>query len=400
VSLALALAVPVSAQASNHWYSPSQLGSKEGNLFAYYLGYYKYERHQQIDGELRGKVGSIKEIAMRLDGRSYSSYLAYGRTYGAIQIDMADGDYANPSTVMTANLKSTPTRVFSSPVTWPHFVGTPLTKPALWGGTKGSYRYPFKTAWLTLGTKDIVSDWNFSNGVASNGSTSWYMSVYYFDTYGYDTNQYRYGTYTRVPATRLNNNSGGVTGRCNDSAISTTTGSYMYGYFYAYGQYPYIQANWRNKIRLYSVSYYTAPNAPVIHAWGLPAPGGGINIGTGCNNLHLGQVLFMTTFMTLPLAINTSVPAYSPYVTLPLLPAAASLNIMCQGAWADSKTGKLNLTQATGVTIPDMNFSGSPPKRHTVRQYQYSATSGWRPTTTTGYSYANYYYCPGFRYAY
>ena len=47
---------------------------------------------QFCDGDNRGKVGGIKELAYRLDYRNYYTYYGAGRSWSNVKIQMADGD--------------------------------------------------------------------------------------------------------------------------------------------------------------------------------------------------------------------------------------------------------------------------------------------------------------------
>jgi hypothetical protein len=370
-SLALAsLSMPVLAQ--GEYFSPAEIATTEGDGYAYYFGRYPTMKMQWVDGELRGKVANLKEIAFRLDNRSYSTSTGMGRTWTNFVIQIGEGDYTTFGQVSTANFTSTPQTVFSGSVTWPSFTsGTPATTPAVWGGTTGAYRFPFSSPWLYLGKADIVTDFDLSGGTLANAQT-WATNSsrnYYFDSYGSSTSTSTGSTYVGYyPSTRLNNNSTGVTGRCNDSSHgTTTTGSYIYGYAYAYNKY-YSNYGWRNTLRYYSQSYYTGYDMPVIHAMGFKADTTGLSLNTGCNNLHISGPMIFTPLKTLPQFMSTS--GYSGYqeVFLPWNPAFGGVNLIFQAGWNDSTTGKINLSQARHLITP----SGPPVNREYKRKSSYT----------------------------
>ncbi|MCA8955458.1 MAG: hypothetical protein KDC87_05255 [Planctomycetes bacterium] len=389
--LVLAGALPLAAQGS--LYSPPSMATLEGQSASYYLGAYNPMRSQICDGEIRGKQATLKEIAFRLDGRNYfSTTTGAGRTYANVAIDLCDGDVVSMGTDYTANRKSTPTRVFSASVTWPTISGFPPKKPDTWGGAAGDYRFPFSTTWQTQGTADVLSEWSFSGGTLANNSPwlSTYFREYYFDSYGKPGSDAE-STYASIPPVRLNNNSAGVTGRCNDSVFgSTTNGSYSMIYGTIYSKW-HPNTAWQNKLVIHSVSYYTAPERPVIHAWGFITNPTGVDLGTGCNKLHMQGPMMFQRHVVPPLAVSSTAYSGYDYLVLDWQPLVSGLKMICQAAWDDSKTNAFNLTQAREMELP-----ASPPvdtiaRRGMIYTYGSFATQG---------PYGDYFYNPGFRYSY
>jgi hypothetical protein len=330
-------------------------------------------RYQTVDGETRGRSATLREIALRLDYRGHTSDTAAGRRFGRVTIDLCDGDLNTFGASFTANQKSTPARVFSSSVTWPQQNGFPLATPAVWGGNAGEYTFPFTVTWLAAGTRDILSDWTFAGGTLLN-STNWPPTSplsYYFDSYGDPINT-TVATYRSIPDPRLNNTSAGVTGRCNDSAWGAVA-SGAYGYLWAtvHGRWA-ANTQYRNKLVMYSSSYFTAPNAPVLHAWGFGTNAIGVDIGTGCNRLHINGPMFLQSFMVAPASVyNNGYSGYSP-LAWPWLSAFANLKVTMQAAWTDSTTGGLGLTQAREATLP----ASAPPVRAALRSAIFSYNGG------------------------
>jgi len=347
-------------------------------------------RYQTVDGENPGKPITIKELALRLDYRRHDASSSPGRTFSSVTIQMSDGDLQNFGTDFSKNQTSAPTTVFQGAVTWPVTIGFPLTKPDVWGGTLGSFRFPFTTTWQFTGQNEVLTDWTFAGGTLSN-SKPWNATDphdYYFDSYG-DPNTPKEGSYLSIPDVRLNNNSPGVTTRCNDSAWGALpTGAYSRIYGFIYSKWA-ANINYREKLVMYSTSYYTAPNAPVFHAWGFANDRVGFDVGTGCNRLHPAGPLFVQFFWAAPRSIYPN--AYSGYAPLSWKwqPVFANARVTMQAGWADSVTGNFNLTQARQISLP-----ASPPPPNAAKRsaiYQYSNLPVAGPI-------AEHYANPAFRY--
>ncbi|MHC4513834.1 MAG: hypothetical protein ACYS5W_09065, partial [Planctomycetota bacterium] len=175
--------------------------------------------------------------------------------------------------------------------------------------------------------------------ITKAGSTA---GNYYCDRQSGGTSAYGGGTY--VPSSRP---------PCNDSAITTTTGAYMYGYCYVYST-AYSTTSYRDKVRVYNYSYYTAPGANVAAAFSpFPNPAG-VNIGAICNKLYFDASKPFHLIMR-P-AANSSSANTSSHATTNLLfpwnPVYAGVPIMMQSAWDDSKTKYFSLTAGRSFTIP------------------------------------------------
>ncbi|MHC4853861.1 MAG: hypothetical protein ACYTF5_17780, partial [Planctomycetota bacterium] len=140
---------------------------------------------------------------------------------------------------------------------------------------------------------------------------------------------------------------------CNDSAITSTSGAYMYGYCYVYNK-SYSTTSYQDKVRVYNHSYYTAPGANVAAAISpFPLPSG-VNIGAMCNRLYIDAGKpFHLIFR--PASNDTSARTNTHATTNLLIPwnsVYSGIPIMMQSAWTDSKTGFFSLTQARSCTIP------------------------------------------------
>lgn len=394
--LAFVLAAPLCAQGV--LYSPPHLDSKtEGGRYAYYFYRYPGGRSQWADGENRGKVAVITAISTRLDYRSYSTFTGPGRKWTNVKVMFGEGDISKFSTTFSSNMTTTPTTVYNAAWSVPTVAtGYPSTSPAPWGGTNGEYTLPFSTTWLYTGKGDIIQDWTYAGGTLDNNVT-WSSSssrTYYLDSYIYTSPYSSVGsTYSFIPTTRLNNNSTGVTGRCNDSEHGTrTTGAYNYLYATAYGkQYPI--TNYRGRLLFYTVSYYTGYENPLIHAIAFANDTKGIDLNTGCNKLHLKGPMLLRPRVSLPSSYSSS--GYSGYRfdLVPWKNVFAGLQLTLQTAWADSSTNNLNLSQARQAILPSML-----PEKEQQRSYTYhyngaTATTGFGP-----YGGSTYYYNPAFAY--
>lgn len=369
VALLPILAELAAAQAS-HSYSPPELEGVEGRGYSPYVGAYPNMRWQTVDGDHLGKGLSIKELAFRLDDRSYNFSSGMGRRFANVSIRMADGDHATFGSDFNTNQKSTPTLVFTKAVSWPTFSGSPLLRPAQWGGLTGDYRFPFSRSWSTTGKHGILSDFVFQGGSLANLAT-WTDTTfrgYYFDSYGPPVT-FVTGSYRSIPAVRLHNHSLGVTGRCNDSAFGQVpNGSYGRLFATVYGPAS-SKVAWRNHLILYSMSRYTAPQAPVIHAWCMGNDPIGFDLATGCNRLHILGPCLSFTYTAQPLSVDPTGLCVSPYSVVPWFPALASARLTMQAGWADSVTGQLRLTQACEVETPPSVPSGVTPKRVMLMQH-------------------------------
>ena len=96
------LGTSLQAQTMN-FYSPKFMESTEGQYYSYRFGSYADMRYQMVDGENRGTVGAIKEIALRLDNRNHTSSTAMGRSWTGVTVDMSNGDHATFSSNFSAN---------------------------------------------------------------------------------------------------------------------------------------------------------------------------------------------------------------------------------------------------------------------------------------------------------
>ena len=389
--LAVAALLTASSVLGQGLYSPPWVSLTEGSLYGYYLGRYPAGRYQMGDGHSQSP-NTLKSLSLRVDTRSYNNSNGSGRSWSNVRLTLGKTDLAKFTPTWTLNRRGNETMVFSAAVGWPTRTGFPIAP--VWGGGAGQYQFPFKTSYSHTGG-DMLVEFEFAGGVLSN-KASWSSSAsrfYWFDGYGVPSGANE-AEGVNLPPVRLDNNSAGVTTRCNDTEYGTTTnGSYAYAYAAAYGAL-YGTISWRNKVRFYSYSYYTARNAPVIHAYGFLASKVGFNLNTGCNRLHAAGPLQFLTMHTLPKSLNSA--GYSGYyeILIPWAPGLSNLTVVTQAGWADSKDGRLRITQARELTLPAALPPTAVAKR--VMTHAYPTSSGYGPTgmPINGAYYAN----PAFRY--
>ncbi len=358
--------------------------TQEGAQYGYILGRYQNMRMQQADDMHRNKATVINEIAFRQDNRNHTSFTAMGRTWSSVKLNMSEQtNFSTMSRTFATNVGASATTVFNNQWTWPTQVGTPLLKPDIWGGLKGQLRVPFTKPWIYTGKNSILADYTFNNGKLANGYTLWTgtrASSYYMDSEYINTFSKR-GGIERVPAFAQ-------IPKCNDSAITTTTGAYTYGYSYTYGAIS-STITLRNKLLLYHYSYYTAPNAPVIHALGLGGSKTGVNLGANCNPLYvdLSKLTILMTFKTLPTVNNRPIGNSGTMGWLvPWAKGLANLDLWIQAAWLDSKTKAFSLTSATHVTLPNGLPPSKLPAYKSLYRYDTTSTTGFGPYTS-GYNF-------------
>ncbi len=166
--LASSLLALVGHAVGQSYSSPNGFLTTEGKSAAYIFGEYQAPRIMMFDGEMRNKVMVMNEVGFRHDDRSYTSSNGGARSWTNISLDVSYCNYDKTDTLFTLNPTSTPSRVFSSSMSWPGIVGYPKTKPAPFTPIK----FPFSGIWLYNGAEDICLDWDFQGGTLTNG-TAW-----------------------------------------------------------------------------------------------------------------------------------------------------------------------------------------------------------------------------------
>ncbi len=144
-------------------------------------------------------------------------------------------------------------------------------------------------------------------------------------------------------------------------------------------------------MQFYAFTNYTAVDAPVIHAVALQNNTTGIDVGTGCNKRHVTGPMILIPMKTLPKIANQYGFSGYLYHYVPWQSVFANVKITVQGAWGDSRTKRLNLTQAVELILPS-----APPRPLPARQTVWA----YNKTSTVGNAgpYPYYYYNPAFAY--
>jgi len=353
---------PILAQSTTT--SPPGHLTTAGSGYSIYLGRYADGRYQVADGELRGKVLTMSQIDFRLDNRSHTTTTATGHSWTRVTLDMSDTDVASMSVTYDDNILSTPTRVFDNNMTWPTVTGRPSSTP--WGHVA----FPFTRTWVYTGRADMLTDFRFSGGTLANrrawtGSSNAY---YYFD--GIPNQDAISGSGTYMPT---------ASSSCNDSAITTTSGAYTYGYATAFHEW-YTTYTYRDKLRLYWYSYNTAPGKPVIHVFGLGNGNtAGFNMGARCHSLYLDT---SKPYLLTSRTANEATNAYSGanQIIIPWEKTWQGLTFHVQGAWADSKTSLFSLTRARSFVVP--GYPTALLKKRFLFHYLPASATGIGPYTT------------------
>jgi hypothetical protein len=169
---------------------------------------------------------------------------------------------------------------------------------------------------------------------------------------------------------------------CNDPAVSATQGATMVS---GYNQFSLANPTKSNTIEIPLRTRYTAPNAPVFHAFGIRGMTAGVNIGAGCNLLYLDFTLPVVVYATVAGALPN---AETPQNTLiaPRTAANLAFEVWAQGAWANSNTGAFSLTRATKAVAPNLGMTDVPPRKRMVYVYN-NVTQASGSMTRETYSY-------------
>ena len=333
--------------------SPYRFGTIEGESWADEFGHQPSYRHMLFDGELGGRVMTIKSVRLREDYRD--QYASIGRSWNRITLDLSTCDFSKRNRVFSQNPTSTPTRVFSSGVVWPTIQGRPATVPTAWTGRNGALRFPFSRGWSYTGTTDVCLDFQFAGGVlATRGSWSGGQGRYQLDSFG---------TGWRNGAWMLTYGRG-----CRDSSWSL--GGVIVVDSATHGSLD-PNPSFRNRHVFQTQSFATARGKPVVHAIGI----GGHPVGVTCPGVTCEKLFddlsLPIVFLSFVADGQTSM-ARSPFVTAPYSPAVVGAEVWGQAAWADSANGALRLSKAARTTIVDL-----------PRVYRRSALVGL-PTGTVG----------------
>ena len=374
-SLALACA-PAIAQTKRT--CPPGFETKEGSHFSDYLGRFADSRQQFADGDCRGLPISIKQVDYRVNQEFYSGNDGTGRTWTNVTLNLALTDVSQMSQTFAANILTTPTTVFSGPVTWKALLNTnpfPNTPQVAKWGDVASFVFP--TPFFYIGNKDLLFDYTFRGGRMTNGAT-WVGATsgrYKFDAVaGQDLDYSRnrglgWGNFPLGPG--LNPRPPGSPPGCSDSgqtffawaavevdvfSSNPPNPTRVHRDYLGRGNQTYAQLKGMFDIELSSLR--TAKNGNVIHALGVAGNLLGVNVGAKCNFLFIDTTKPFFTFLrkadgtgNIGFASNTMKSTLLGPVAFK--PAFAGVRVWHQAAYADSLTGQFALTTARLADIPN-----------------------------------------------
>jgi hypothetical protein len=322
-----------SVLAQSYVTTPPSGTTLEGPDSTLIFGWAANQGHRFMDNTHAGTKRSIKGVSFRSDYRNHN---AIGRTWSRVMVMAAHGDFSSISKLSPDyKLKDTPTRVFDSRWSFPALKGTPVLNPAQWGGVAGSLSFRFSTPWAYNGNDAIFLEWQFSGGVADNNvpwvgptprgfeyfldsmtESMWEGSEKPSRTYPpkllpcYDSEFFKSGT--------------GKTVATIDAWLSGTT-----------------------MAELVVATNYTATKSPVLYAVGLAGNAQGLDLGAGCNLLHV-DFTSPTVLFYLPAPNNKT--AYAS-LTRRARRQSWMKEVWVQAAWADSQSQGLKLTHAVQATL-------------------------------------------------
>ncbi len=359
-SAALALCAPMLAQ--GFITSPPGGLPDEGHHYSRAFGWYANAHYQLADDMLTGGGShTLTQIAFRLDYRRHTSSTAMGRTWTKITLDISETtNFSGFSRTFATNITTTPTRVFDGKGSWPSMIGFPKNRPDDWGSVNGMLRFPFRKPWAYTAKNAILMDYVFRGGSLSN-QAPWSggdRADYWLDTDHLFTTL-KVATQQPLPLQAV---------RCRDSAITALPGAAALTYAKATAHGPVVATlTLRNKLQLEHYSYFTAPNAPVLHAIGLGGFNAGVNIGANCNLLYVD---FKKPAALLSLGPTNSGGASGRMGWLvPWNKAFAGLELYIQAAWADSRTKALSLAGAIKLTLPNRLPPAGPPRYRSIDSF-------------------------------
>lgn len=318
-------------------------------------------RHQLIDGNFRSVPMMLKGISFRADNHDYRAFDGLGRSWSNVTLSMARSDFdkvMRSGTDFSTTPTSTPTLVFRGSVTWPTMSGNP-GNPAPWGGVRGEYSFPFgsggtASTWAHTGAEDILADFSFSGCTLANRGPLG-MHAYYLD--GNASVAYAYAEAT------LHGPSGSQ-GGCADPSVPTTSGpqgamnTFELQVFGPYNPPPYA-----NIMVADSYAVWTAPNAPVVHAYAFNGSAAGWAFpGVSCQKLYLDPAAIFAIAVAMadsnsrsravPVNPSGAIPG-----SFPVTPQLMGVDLWNQCAWNDSRSGAVRLTRAMQIRLPVVDVS-------------------------------------------
>jgi hypothetical protein len=355
IALCVSLSLPVVLVAQDKTTtSPPGMESKEGDSSARFFGSFADAHFQFIDGEFKGKgAKTIKRVGYRHDwDRHATGQVSPKRSWPKIAMRIADGDFDKVSLTFSTNPQSRSTLVFGpATVVFPEQKGAPgpgSTGPAPFNQ---ALSFPFGSLWAYSSKHDILLDFVFS-GAGGGGD-------YYLDSANYAG--FTRSSSTVLPSTFFSG--------CRDSSSSMSPSSQVSVNVITYAQSTGSPAT-SNQVFLFTRSFYTAPQALVVHA--IAAKGfraGTFFPGVQCNKLHVD--LNPPTLLLFGNTDKNGASGSMRAANFGHQPSLVGTELYAQAAWSDSLSSRLLLSLGAVTTIPAQPIN--PPRRMVL--YRKDATS-------------------------
>ena len=335
LALSLLATMAPAALAQTSLYTPAIGTAKEGDSASFGFGWSRDHVFRLVDASHVGKSVSIKRISFRLDGKTQN---ALARSWTQMTIHVAHVDWSS-ILVNKSNgfkLKDARTKVFDQKWSFPAFKGKPLLSPASWGGVQSSLSFSFSKPWVYNGKDAIFIEFTFKGGT-SPSTIKWEPQwvppkefMYMLDTQSQEAWSGVTKPITYFPPIKSK------TGKpCYDSDFPKSPVRLD------------LRVDAQATLGIHVLTQYTSKSSPVLHLIGVRGNPKGLAIGAGCHYLYMDP--------TVPMAILAQ-PAPNNGFGL----ATSSLQtprqtwmseIWVQGAWLESKTKTLMLTQAARFTF-------------------------------------------------
>jgi len=305
----------------------------EGSLMTISFGLAPEARYQFAEGGLRGHLTLMNRVSYRPEGRDVVFGVPLkspGRSWSNVQLRLSNCDITKLTKTFATNSLSAPTLVFSAKVNWPDQANKSQTSPKPF---ESALSFPLTSIYASAGTKDLLLDYVFRGGTLKNNANWAKINA---QPYALDAGVLGSILFGQAKVTWVGNR------KCKDpGSFFGPTG--LDALMVAYRKQAGLPAL-NNKFVLNMQSNSTAPLSSVLHAIGVTGDQKGLWVGA-CNRLHMTPVLIRSLFADGSGHARWSVSAtyQSQLVNVPL---------WFQGAWTNSKTKGLELTNAVALRVP------------------------------------------------
>ncbi len=303
---------------------------------------YPDSRWQYADGNFKGRRAMVlSRFAFRHDNaRTYNTSSGIGRTWTNVTLRMSDCDFLQTGNTFSRNVLGTATVVYNASLKVATKTGsTSPNKPEPFNAVA----LPFTTVWIYTAKQDLLFDFVLRGGKLANNA-SWSTS-FLGQAYVLDAIEIALGRVGSPTQYRWK-------GCVDPAAAGYRDYAECWPHFVTFGKVTGSKVT-SNKHYLRSISYGTAPYAPIVHAIGLKGQAKAVTFpgaSSPCNKLHLdvsGRSPVLYVFGRTRGDYFGGVDRYFPYT-----PGAVGVTIWTQAAWNDSKTKAFTLTGAGKTTVP------------------------------------------------